>query len=489
MAYVKRGLRGNILDPSMEAGQLLLAVAESWKDKVIAEFGESSQDARRLVAAGWRHLCDNLLFGVDRNPLALTAVRYSFEAACSTYGLRPSYPRNLFTADFILNQRLLGDSRFRVVLNNPPWGEKNPAGYSERMRQTFAACRSYPDSYLAYVERAVNLLEESGALAVVLPASFVSAAKAAELRRLISDRLCLESISILPREVFSDAAVRSVAVFATAKTSGKGKSCILSHIPDRGNHSQQYNLAVSQDVLADSGREGWTKLFQRGPLRSGEGRFIPLGRLARVAKGFRLPADCVVCETSSHDGRECERLFRDTLPFGYSPLLEARAVKPWEIAGIGKHICTCRSSEGDSSRFEVHVGRRIVIRDIVLPDGRIGAARVSFKAVPLNGVITVTSNRINLDLLLALLNSDVASKWVASTGPCLTRANLSKLRKGDILDFPIPDRCAGRRAIRSGLCREIVEKSALLSSALPGPADSKSARDELDALVAELYAD
>ena len=73
-SFVKKALKGRVLDPSMESGQLLLAVAESWRQTVLIGLPHQSDDAHRLIQAGWEKLCDDLLWGVDRNPLAAIAV-------------------------------------------------------------------------------------------------------------------------------------------------------------------------------------------------------------------------------------------------------------------------------------------------------------------------------------------------------------------------------------------------------------------------------
>lgn len=76
--YAERALAFRVLDPSMESGQLLLEVARGSIRQVLRNHSPSSKPARYLGRALLDKLCRDCLWGIDRNELAVSAVKLSF---------------------------------------------------------------------------------------------------------------------------------------------------------------------------------------------------------------------------------------------------------------------------------------------------------------------------------------------------------------------------------------------------------------------------
>lgn len=119
--YAERALRFTVLDPSMEGGQLLLGLAEAWVRRVHQRHAEGSSDGSRLIRAGLDKLCKDCLYGADRNPLALVAVRTAFRVYSNSLGLKPTVPRHLSCCDSLRTKAI---RKVDAIIKNPPWGER-----------------------------------------------------------------------------------------------------------------------------------------------------------------------------------------------------------------------------------------------------------------------------------------------------------------------------------------------------------------------------
>src|ERR1035438_805690 len=85
-AYLTRVLTFRVIDPTMESGLLLLALAK----QIIERIGRANQSSNSnnggLSLSVLRWLVANCLYGVDRNPLAPLAVQTGFRLLAQEYG-------------------------------------------------------------------------------------------------------------------------------------------------------------------------------------------------------------------------------------------------------------------------------------------------------------------------------------------------------------------------------------------------------------------
>jgi hypothetical protein len=227
-----------VCDPAMGAGAFLVAAADYLAERLAAawssEKGSPSQDApdqdRRLAEAR-REVASRVLFGVDKNPMAVALARLTL----SLFAFAPSTTAGCLRQSLRVGDALIGDSGdandaasfarltsqvpdcgaqslhwaaifpqafgranpgFDAVIGNPPW-----VAYVGRAAQPIApavaayyaatnpAFKRYRTLHGLFVYRSAALLREGGRLGLVLPTS-VADLEGYSATRAAHDALC-----------------------------------------------------------------------------------------------------------------------------------------------------------------------------------------------------------------------------------------------------------------------------------------------------------
>ena len=194
VAWALRGLqvaRPVVCDPASGCGAFLLAAAEA------------------LAARGLPRprVVGECLVGADVDPVAAAVT----EAALALWCGGTAVPR-LVVGDALALERAEWPSRPHVVVGNPPFlnqlgrrtarSRPQAAALSERFG---AAARGYVDTAVVFLVAATSLVRPRGAVAMVLPRSFLAARGSARARSAVLDDAVLEVLWLPPPGVFGAA--------------------------------------------------------------------------------------------------------------------------------------------------------------------------------------------------------------------------------------------------------------------------------------------
>ncbi len=201
--------RLRILDPACGAGAFLLGVGrllEMWYGRLLPEAPPEARTGflRRMAAR---------LYGVDPDREALSAARFR---AALWLGVPPADALpGVRSADALAARTFSASGRFDLVIGNPPYlsyGLRgNAALAKERQRdwrERFPHSAEYKISvYALFMELAVRLAEErGGAVALLLPDSFLTGTYYSKIRAHLLDNCRIVSLRLLRNRVF-DASV------------------------------------------------------------------------------------------------------------------------------------------------------------------------------------------------------------------------------------------------------------------------------------------
>ncbi len=92
---------------------------------------------------------------------------------------------------------------FDAIVGNPPYGAELNPQVTEYIRKRYETATKSLDTYVLFMERAVQLLKPSGKLSVIVPTGWYSGARFSELRRYIACKIDPEGFVNLPYDVFS----------------------------------------------------------------------------------------------------------------------------------------------------------------------------------------------------------------------------------------------------------------------------------------------
>jgi hypothetical protein len=255
-----------VCDPAMGTGAFLVAACRYLAERLV--HADASKSASEHTRAR-RRVAEHCLFGVDRDPLAVTVARQALWLAVAD----PTLPLAAFESKLLVGEALLGppavgavratsnerrarprresahvaldwEQSFREVfgeragfdafVGNPPW-----VSYAGRAAQpltpdlrgayaSYEAFRGYRNLQGLFVERCARLLRPGGRLGLVLPSSMSELAGYRPTRR-AHDRLCAPDATLadLGASAF-DGVFQPCMVLRSTR-----RAVDLEHVPER----------------------------------------------------------------------------------------------------------------------------------------------------------------------------------------------------------------------------------------------------------------
>lgn len=218
-----------IIDPACGAGGFLVAAIKYWK--------KQNLDYRK-----------NSLYGVDKDGY-LTRLAKIHLACMGQNTMTINCADSLVWDESILG---VGDSKYDIVLTNPPFGVNIQTGTTETLSK-FELAYKYKKSkdgrdiktdvvndsvppQVVFIEQCVNLVKPSGTIGIVVPESMISNKKYSYVVDFITNSCYVRAVIGMPDELF--------------KTSGKGgthtKTCLLVLEKKQRKDNADYNIFMAE---------------------------------------------------------------------------------------------------------------------------------------------------------------------------------------------------------------------------------------------------
>ena len=268
-----------VIDPACGTGGFLIEVINFLKRYFAEEERKKWTDETQAVKQAEQRLktyCEQLLYGIDINPLLVRASQMNEVVHGNGSG-------NLFSENSLVpsgewkkdTRTKLKLETFDLVFTNPPFGSKIPIddshilsqydlGYiwqpmdKEEFQRTDRLQKSVPPEQL-FIDRCIQLLKPKGKLAIVLPDSILSNPGLAYIRYWILRRTRVVASIDLPRETFQPSVGTKTSVLFLEK---KTREEIL--IEDRTKKLPSYEIFMAIPEKVGHDRRGNT-IFRRTP--------------------------------------------------------------------------------------------------------------------------------------------------------------------------------------------------------------------------------
>lgn len=199
----REALALRVLDPAVGAGAFALAAVEAIA--VAAGEGPDENAARREAAR-------RCVFGMEVNRLAAEVCRLAVWLGAS----RPGRPAAMPAGSIAVGDALLQTPRprsFDLVVGNPPWGVRLPAGRAGRLaRAAPEALSGHRDSYLFFLNMAAEWAAEEGGVGMLLPDVLLWQARYEGMRRRLLARFRLLKVALLGDRIFPGATAPACAL-------------------------------------------------------------------------------------------------------------------------------------------------------------------------------------------------------------------------------------------------------------------------------------
>jgi hypothetical protein len=498
--FAARVLTFRVLDPSFESGQLLLAFIQAVLQRVLSRCPQDGRATRLLAQELIPTLCRDCLWGIDRNELGIPAFALLVALLGDEHGARGLRPRHLFAADALDPAATPALPLFDGILNNPPWGESLMPGERDRLRSRFPSIQHRTNTYVSFTEMAVERLRPDGAFAIILPSNALTSRNAAGLRRLLLDQTAIEGLVLLPRAAFGDATVRGLVLTGRAHPSVPPKtfqSMIFPLVKRMKATGPPQCREVAWKDLLELGSRSWSDLLaEHRP--TGWGPTVALGSVARVATGIRLYA---VGRGRPQQSPETVRARPFSLPGpapGATPVIHGRHVLPFKVLEPCEYVRfgSWLAWVGDHDGFRQRP--RVFVRELCRRDGRLSTAVARDGYVPLHGVLTILPTAIDCRILVGILNSAVAARYVQAHAASFSKVDFQRVTVQELCNLPIPvaalGPAAGRRkhpgarpSPQRALRREIIRLVESLSAGTLAAPRSRAKLDRLDEVISALF--
>jgi hypothetical protein len=500
--YAERALNFRILDPSMESGQLLLAAALSIVNFVHRSHSPSSKEARYLTHSLLRKLCADCLWGIDRNELAVTAVRAIFVMLGTEFGFDRLLIRNLMTADALqVGENTL--PQFDAVANNPPWGERLNSPDRVRLRKQFRVLEHWSDTYIAFGEMAIQCLRSNGVFGLILPSQLLATRNAMRLRELFMRQTSIERMILLPHSAFAHAKVRGLILIGRAKPelAKRSNNCLITVYPivrrsESIGHARSIAIKLSDSNPAKG--QSWLSLINLPTSIGGSGATLPLGQIADLASGVKL------YERGAGTPRQTSRIIRrrvftlqaptrETVPaIRGRDLRDFHLGEPKQFVKFGPWLAWIGAHE------QLRQRKRIFMRELCRSDGKITAAVARDGFVPLHGVLTIIPKGINANVLTGILNSATTAEYVLRHAASMSKVDFQRVTIAELRLMPVPVASLNSRhrsllglnpptTTEASLRQRLLTLVRKLSNGAADETTTENRRAELDMVVRLMY--
>ena len=331
---------------------------------------------------------------------------------------------------------------FDVVIGNPPYIFARGRTFDENEKKyyyhTYKLQKYQINTYLLFIERAFNLLKESGEFGFIVPNNWLTINSFATLREFILKNTGDVKIINAVDTVFSQANVDTcILVFRKSKPEtiqlGELKD---GQIPQTSTHKPEefYKNDFTINVKGLSTKSGSPILEKINKVS------IPLGKIARVSTGLKAYQEGKGKPRQTKEVKQL-RKFHSTksLDKTYLPYLRGIDVKRYFISWSGEYL-----SYGDwlaeprkSVPFE---GSRILIRQIPSsPPYCINSSFVKDRYLnDINSMVIFNpSSEYDLKYFLAIINSRLISYWFVDTFDKFQRKIFPQFKVNELFQFPV----------------------------------------------------
>jgi len=412
---------------------LLLKVLEGESEQTIQPFLRLFRQ-RALPDLGNNIKCGNSLIGPDfYQQKELSLLSDEDRLRINVFDWNSEFPE------------IMKSGGFTAVIGNPPWGASLSQIEKEYHSKEYQSFFGNHESYLFFIEKAIDLLKYGGLSSFVTPDSWIKVPQSKKLRRIVLENTSLLSITTLPQKVFNKVSVNCI-IFVLSKKQGSALCSVNIMLPKTKlsdlateRFEDKYNIKTS---IWKTSTDFQFQIHQKEEIVKIISRiqttFVKAITYLDVMQGI-VPYSIenhtkeIIEKRAFHSARKISK--------EYGMWIQGRAIsryylttKDAEYLRYGPWLHRPRQSK----YFE---GPRILIQEITGGHPpRIAGCYCDFVLYHDPGIIScLNASRFDIYFLLGIINSNFLSWYHRSSSPKGTRHAFPKVLIGDIRNFPMPE--------------------------------------------------
>lgn len=150
---------------------------------------------------------------------------------------------------------IMPNGGFDVIIGNPPYGAELDEQAKNYISQNYHTAEYQIDTYVVFIERALNLLKEGGKLSFIVPSTWLNMHYFSKLRNLIISNTKLEQIVLFRYQVFEDVTAET-CIFICTKAFKPDNDVRISSIDNLEQNNDIKYQKISQNY--------WLKNYETG---------------------------------------------------------------------------------------------------------------------------------------------------------------------------------------------------------------------------------
>jgi len=142
---------------------------------------------------------------------------------------------------------ILSNGGFHAVIGNPPYGANFDKEQADYYKNHFDTSVAYLDTYVLFIEKAIQLLRDQGLFGMIVPSGWITAPKTKKLREIFTKRFAPRVFASLPYDIFKDAYIDTVIVVGEKFKSGVTMHDLNEAPVDIVSFPMRYKIQSSKD--------------------------------------------------------------------------------------------------------------------------------------------------------------------------------------------------------------------------------------------------
>jgi hypothetical protein len=333
---------------------------------------------------------------------------------------------------------------FDAIIGNPPWGASLRNIEKEYYSRNYRGFCGNHESFLFFIEKAINLIGHQGVLSFITPDSWIKVPQSIALRKFVLERAGISSITCLPQKVFYRVSANCI-IFVLRKSS-KNNYCIINIMYPKtplanlvaGKFNETYKINAEK---WKSSNDFQFQIYQKEEASRLVSRMQ--SSCEKAGTSLDVMQGIVPYSIENHTKETINtRAFHSPkkLSNEYGIWIQGRAITRFGLTIKDPEYLHYGSWLHRPRNKKYFFGPRILIQEITGGHPpRINACYCDTVLYHDPGIISCLNiSNYNIFFLLSIINSKLISWYHQYSSPKGTRSVFPKVLIGDIRNFPFP---------------------------------------------------
>ncbi len=328
---------------------------------------------------------------------------------------------------------------FDVIIGNPPYGVSIKGNERTKIEASFGHCPDY-EIYYYFLELAYRLIGEGKELSYIIPNTWLFNVNAAQYRITLNQKWQLDKVADCTNfKIFDGVSVYNSIVFFT-----KGVCDRLFYFPTA-------EITDFQSLVSQTAKEmkwenlirmnnNWGLAFKLKP--EVVSLIYKIDEREKLSQYYDNKVSQGLIAYDKYQGQNEDiikkRVYHSTMyKEGWKHFLWGEDCKRYHITWNGKEYINYCEGIANPRTPDFFIGKRILLREIT--DPRIFASLITEEGYNDPALLIIKdSKQYDLIVLLAILNSKLATFYHFNHSPKATKGGFPKILINDIKNFPLP---------------------------------------------------